>query len=106
MGDGGLFKVEGVVSGGELMSAAAAVGAATSAGTRSAQRCGQALLDIGLPVVRQLAALAADREARNRVEVAPSGMEGQLAMAIKRDGVTRPPLNCTEAASSHPSYGS
>ena len=88
------------------MSAAAAVGAAPSAGTRSAQRCGQTLLDRGLPVVRQLAALAADREARSRVEVAPPGMEGLLAMAIKRDGVTRPPPNCTEAAGSHPAYGS
>ena len=106
MGDGGLFQVEGVVSGGELMSAAAAVGAAPSARTRPAQRCGQALLDLGLPVVRQLAALAADREARNRVEVAPSGMEGLLATAIKREGVTRPPPNCTGAAGSHPTYGS
>ena len=88
------------------MSSAAAVGAAPSAGTRSAQRCGQALLDRGLPVVRQLAALPADREARSRVEVAPPGMEGLLAMAIKRDGDTRPPPNCTEAAGSHPAYGS
>ena len=64
------------------------------------------LLGRGLPVVRQLAALAADREARSRVEVAPPGMEGLLAMAIKRDGVTRPPPNCTEAAGSHPAYGS
>jgi hypothetical protein len=105
MGDRGLFQVERGLNGGELMSAAAAVGAAPSAGTRSAQRCGQALLDRGLPVVRQLAALAADREARSRVEVAPPGMEGLLAMAIKRDGVTRPPPNCTEAAGSHPACG-
>src|SRR5216684_1857943 len=97
MRDRGLFQVEGVVNGGELMPAAAAVGAAPSARTRPAQRCGQALLDLGLPVVRQLAALAADREARNRVEVAPSGMEGLLATAIKREGVTRPPSSAQGA---------
>jgi hypothetical protein len=33
-------------------------------------------------------------------------MEGLLATAIKSEGVTRPPPNCTGAASSHPTYGS
>jgi hypothetical protein len=70
------------------MSTAAAVGAAPSAATRSVQRCGRALLDRGLRVVRQLAALAADGEARSRVEVAPPRMGGLVAVAIKRDGDT------------------
>ena len=86
MGDRDLLQVEGVTGGGEPVSAAAAFGAAASAGTASAQKCGQALLDPGEPVVRWLARLPADRETGNSTELAPSGMEGPLALRSRRRG--------------------
>jgi hypothetical protein len=82
--DRDLLQVEGVTGGGEPLSAAAAFGAAASAGTASAQKFGQALLDCGEPVVRWLVRLPADRETGNSAELAPSGRKAYWRWRSRR----------------------
>jgi hypothetical protein len=105
VGDRGLLPVEGVTGGGEPVFAAAIFGAAASAGTASAPKFGQALLDPGEPVVCWLARLPADRETGNSTELAPSRMEGLLALALETEGSPRAPGDRAGPAGSYPAHG-
>jgi hypothetical protein len=105
MGYRGLLEVEGGVGGGELVPAATAAGTATTTVAASPQRQRSTFLDLGEPMVPGLARHPRRRQCGHGATLAPSRLEGLLALAVETRSKGGSAPYCAGATGPDPTHG-
>ena len=105
MGHCGDIQAKDPIDCGEPLFAAAIAGAAAPISAAAAWQCGSSLLDIGESMVWWLASSAPHREAGDGLEVAPTGLEGLLDVAVTSPSEAWSPPASAGASGPHPAHG-